>query len=159
VASAELRYWDACAFLAYLREEEGRVDGCQRVLDEAKAGRIRIVTSALTLTEVLKVKGQPPLPESLEQQIDAAFRQDYLVLRNVDRRTGELARFVVWRHGIAPKDSIHVATALLARVDRLDTFDDDLLGLSGLELEGLGPLVVCRAEVDGPTQLQLGSVG
>lgn len=48
---------------------------------------------------------------------------------------------------------------ILARVDRLDTFDDDLIALSGLELEGLGPLVVCRAEVDGPTQLQLGSVG
>jgi hypothetical protein len=41
-----------------------------------------------------------------------------------------MARGLVWDHGIAPKDAIHVATALDARLVLMNTFDGGLLGHS-----------------------------
>lgn len=46
---------------------------------------------------------------------------------DVDRTLAERARDVVWNYGVKPKDAIHVATALDAQVDQLDTFDEGLL--------------------------------
>jgi hypothetical protein len=44
----------------------------------------------------------------------------------------EGAQDLVWNHGIRPKDAIHVSTALDAHVAALETFDDQLLGKTGL---------------------------
>jgi predicted nucleic acid-binding protein len=49
----------------------------------------------------------------------------------LDRILAEEARKLVWGHGIKPKDAIHVATALDAEVDRMETFDDALIKKSG----------------------------
>lgn len=35
---------------------------------------------------------------------------------------------MVWDHGIEPKDALHVATALSAKVDVFNTFDRPLIG-------------------------------
>jgi predicted nucleic acid-binding protein len=55
-----LRYWDSNCFLAWLQEEGDRVRGCGMVIDAAERGKVRIVTSALTLAEVLWLRGKPP---------------------------------------------------------------------------------------------------
>jgi predicted nucleic acid-binding protein len=142
VSKPEKRYWDSCCFIGYLANEQDKAAECESVLREAEAGRITIVTSAFTLTEVLRMKDRPPLPEADEARIDAAFYQSYIVLRQVDRRAGELARRVVWRYGIRPKDAIHVATALLSDVDHMDTTDKNLIKASAIKVEGFEPLTV-----------------
>lgn len=71
-------------------------------------------------------------------KVTTFFRSDYIIVRNITRRVAETARDLVWDQGIAPKDSLHVATALDARVGLMNTFDRDLTAHSGsADLGGL----------------------
>jgi len=125
------RYWDANAFLGWLKGEKDKVTACQGVLDAAEAGTIEIVTSALTLAEVIKMKGKQPIARADEEKIRGFFEQPYIVVREVDRFVAEDARELIWAHGVDHKDAIHVATALRLKLSVMDTFDDKLIGLSG----------------------------
>src|ERR1019366_590369 len=98
---------------------------------QAEAGNIRIVTSSLTLTEVIRVKGQPPMDEADEAKITAFFKHEYILIRELDRVTAEQARRLIWEQKVTVKDAIHVATAARAGLTRMDTFDDKLLKRSG----------------------------
>ncbi len=127
-----LRYWDSCCFLGWFMNEPDRVATCQGVVQAAEAGRLQIVTSALTLTEVIKLKGHEALKADNEKAITAFFQNEFIVLRNVDRFIAEYARELIWTYpALKPKDSIHVATALFSAVESLDTYDDGLLALDG----------------------------
>jgi hypothetical protein len=47
-------YWDACAWIALIQKEADRFDPLSYVIEEAKAKRCEIWTSAFTLAEVYK---------------------------------------------------------------------------------------------------------
>lgn len=128
----DICYWDANCFLGWLNGEADKVAGCRAVLDEASAGRVLIVTSALTLTEVIKLKGETRLPKEKEETIAEFFKNEYIAVRNVDRYVAEDARQLLWTYeSLWPKDSIHVATAIRFHISVLHTFDDGLLKLNG----------------------------
>jgi predicted nucleic acid-binding protein len=128
----ERRYWDSVCFLAWLLPEAPRVPACRTVLNAAERGEVEIVTSALTLTEVIKLKGQPPLKIDQEKRIKGFFENDYIIVRNVDRFIGETARDLIWQFpALHPKDSLHLATAIRLGIPYLDTFDDGLIALDG----------------------------
>jgi predicted nucleic acid-binding protein len=131
--SREIRYWDSAVFLAYFLEEAGRVDCCTAILEDAEKGKILIVTSALTLAEVLVLRGQQRIPrdEILKQKVTNFFKNEYISVQNVTRQVGELARDLVWDHGIQPKDAIHVASAIIVEAPILETYDGPLIGKSG----------------------------
>ena len=118
-------------FLAYLRGESGRLELCRDVLREAERGNVRIVTSALTLAEVLNLRGHEPLPKQIRKTVTDFLKHDYIVVRNVTTRVAELARDLVWDQSVKPKDAIHVATDLDAKVPMLNTFDDGLKSKNG----------------------------
>ncbi len=61
-------------------------------------------------------------------------------VRNVTRSISESAQSLVWDQGIKPKDAIHVATALEAKVPILETFDEPLIAQSGTV--GFPPLII-----------------
>jgi predicted nucleic acid-binding protein len=125
------RYWDSAAFLGLFLDEPGRADDCKSVIKAAQEGRLRIVTSALTLTEVVTLKGYKPLPPEKRQLLRQFFRNPWVILREVDRYTAEEAQDLVWKHvDLKPKDAIHVATAIRAGVQFLDTYDEPLIGLN-----------------------------
>ncbi len=124
-------YWDSVTFLAWLQNENGRVDHCADVLQSAQEGRVKIITSAFTLAEVLKMRKQAPIPRNEQDKVTAFFKNEYIVVRNVTRRVAEFARGLVWDNGIDPKDAIHVATAIDDRLTMLHTFDEGLLKKSG----------------------------
>jgi predicted nucleic acid-binding protein len=52
------RYWDSNVFLGWFQRESDKVPFCEPVLQAAAAGELFIVTSVLTLTEVLWLRGQ-----------------------------------------------------------------------------------------------------
>lgn len=124
------RYWDSSVVLAWLLPEPERRAACKSVIRAAERSEVQIVTSAITLTEVIKIKGQPKLTREHEIRLRQFFLHQYILIREVDRFTAEEARELIWRHGVAPKDAIHVATALRAGLPTLDTFDDELIKLS-----------------------------
>ena len=129
--------------IALLAAEEGRIDDCIAIAKAAEAGKLQIVTSALTVAEVLKLKGHPRLAVEQRETINQFFMNDFILVRNVDRRTAELAQLVHWDHNIDPKDAIHVATALRSRADVMHTTDDRLEkranGLSVSVIRGVQP--------------------
>ncbi|KAF5887948.1 MULTISPECIES: type II toxin-antitoxin system VapC family toxin [Rhizobium] len=124
-------YWDSVCFLAWLQNEAGRIDACRDTLDRASAGEIVIVTSALTVAEVLWTKAGPRLTEEKAGLLNGFFRRSYIKVVNLDRAVAQKAQKHVWNDGIRPKDSIHLATALHLQCDVLETYDDGLLTKNG----------------------------
>lgn len=131
MSGPELIYWDSDAFLGWLQEEADKVDLCKGTLERAKAGEVIIVTSALTIAEVLWRRGGPKLSKDKATLLRKFFRHSYIRVRAVTRAIAESAQDVVWNHGIMPKDAIHVATALDAGIATLETFDGELLKKTG----------------------------
>lgn len=129
--AAELIYWDSDAFLGWLQEEPGKVDLCDGTLHRAQIGEVLIFTSALTLAEVLWRRGGPALPKDKADMLNRFFRRSHFRIRNVTRKIAEQAQQIHWNDGIAPKDAVHVATAINEGVPVLETFDADLLKKSG----------------------------
>lgn len=146
--SRERRYWDSDCFLGWLQAEPDKQEACRGVLEEAKAGSILIVTSALTIAEVLALRGRPKIEARRRHAVEQFFRQNYISVQNVTRRIAESAREAVWDHGILPKDAIHVATALAAEVASMNTFNVNLIKKS--RLVGTPALTICRPFVNAP---------
>ena len=124
-------YWDSDAFLAWFQVEPGKVEKCAGTIERAKAGEVFIYTSALTIVEVLWMRGAPRIQQDKAAIVRKFFRRSYFRVRNVTRSIAESAQDLVWNHSIGSKDAIHVATALDAQVPILETFDGDLLRKSG----------------------------
>ncbi|WP_413873549.1 type II toxin-antitoxin system VapC family toxin [Albidovulum sp.] len=129
--SVEKIYWDSDCFLGHLQAEAGKVAKCAGVLQRAERGDVLIVTSALTLAEVLWMRNAPRLPKDKALMVRRFFRRSTIRVYNVSRKISESAQDLVWGHGIKPKDAIHVATALHLGVDALETFDVELINMSG----------------------------
>lgn len=128
---ADRRYWDTACFIAWLGREAGRAEVCGSILFAAEAGEVDLVTSAFTLTEVLRPKGRDRLDPNLRQTILDFFRHPWITLVQVDRIVAERAQAFVWDRGVRPKDAIHVASAVLAKCSVFETYDSDLIELSG----------------------------
>jgi len=107
-----------------------------------------LVTSALTLAEVLYLRGRPPISKARKEIVVDFFKNDYIAVRNVTRHVAELARELVWDQGIKPKDAVHVATALEARLPLMNTFDRTLLKKS--PIAGSPQLVIAQPSVREP---------
>lgn len=129
--SVEKIYWDSDCFLGHFKADDGKAEKCDGVLQRAERGEVLIVTSALTLAEVLWMRGGPRLSEDKALIVRKFFRKTFIRVYNVSRIISESAQDLVWDHDIKPKDAIHVATALHLGVDALETFDGGLIGKSG----------------------------
>lgn len=125
-------YWDSDAFLGWLQAEAGKSDLCAGTLKRADQGEVIILTSALTIAEVLWMRGAPMIPHEKAGIVRRFFRRSYFRVRNVTRSIAEGAQDLVWTQSVKPKDAIHIATALDAHVLVLETFDDDLLKKSSM---------------------------
>jgi predicted nucleic acid-binding protein len=129
--SVNPRYWDSDCFLGWLLAEPDKEEKCRVVLQAAEERKLVIVSSALTVAEVLAIRGRPRIGDDKRALIEGFFRNEYILIRNLTRRVAELARGMVWDHGISPKDAIHVATALDAKLSLFNTFDQDICKHSG----------------------------
>ena len=126
------RYWDSYCFIALMDENDPLSEVCQTIMSEASDGNIEIVVSPLTLVEVVRPKGtEHPISRDQEQKIRDFFENDYIIMRNLDRELSEQARNLCWEHGVHPRDAIHLATALDAQCEFLETNDTRLLRLNG----------------------------
>jgi len=126
------RYWDAAAFIAWLKPEPDRKPACEGWLNLAQQGKVLIVTSTMTLVEVVKLDHTDILllgPE-VAATIEGFFRHSWISLRSVDPEIGEKARGLIWDHDLRVRDAIHIATALRYKVPFLDTYDEAMIGLN-----------------------------
>lgn len=146
------RCWDSDPILAWLLQENGKWQECQGVLQKAERGELDIVVSALAIAEVLALRGHARIARDRSATVRGFFQRSFIKVRQLDRSTAELAQEVVWDHGIAPKDAIHLATAIKWHVPRLDTFDEALISKSG----SVGNPAVIIGRPDVPFEMQLG---
>jgi predicted nucleic acid-binding protein len=151
MATARRRYWDSDCFIGWLAAEPDKVDDCRTVIRAAERGELVIVTSSLSIAEVVKLRHHEAIPPADAEQVRKFFRQPYIIVRELDRFLGEEAQSMVWDHGVDPKDAVHVATALRVGVEQLDTFDEKLIGKSGAI--GNPPLIIGRPLVTEQLEL------
>jgi predicted nucleic acid-binding protein len=154
----EIRYWDSSCFIAWFMKEQGSFEKCEGVVQAAIAGDVQIVTSALTLAEVVCAPGRSPLPSGLEEQINKFF-DERVSVRNVTPFIGNHARHLLWSHQhLAYKDAIHVATAMqIHGITCLDSFDNHMLKMDGKL--GSPALKICHPKRNFQPQLQESRVG
>jgi PIN domain nuclease of toxin-antitoxin system len=86
------RYWDSDCFLGWLLAEKDKEDACRDVLQAAEDGKVLIVTSALTIAEVLALRGKDKIHASERAKVEAFFKNEYIEIRNITRRIAEAAR-------------------------------------------------------------------
>lgn len=160
--SSPIYYWDACLFLAWIKDEErpsGEMDGVREIIELSKRRDALIMTSVLTSVEVLSAK----IPVGM----DTLFQQ---LMRRVNR-VGIDTKIVTLAHDIrnhysklggktvATPDAIHLATAIIYRANEFHTFDNDgsrqSLGLIPLSNNVAGnKLTICKPQAKRP-QLDL----
>jgi len=130
-------YWDSCVYLDFLRGGHPNQAHLRAVLKDWEAGKVTLVTSTLTIAEVLYVPGIQPtvrLDESRREDLIDLFRPTGdrdLTLVELTRPIAEAARDLCWSHGVRPKDAVHVASALAANCGVLHTHDEGLQKRSG----------------------------
>jgi predicted nucleic acid-binding protein len=132
---------------------------CRAIIDDAGKGAIDIFTSALSLAEVSK---QPPGTLGSVDKIKDFFENDYIVVVQLDRRTGELAREFMQKGytGLKPPDAVHLASAARANVEEMHTFDQKLLNLDEKITKADGTtLRICKPSMGGPSLPLLDSSG
>ncbi len=98
--SVEKIYWDSNCFLSHFQAVDGQVEKCDGVIERAERGDVLIVTSALTLAEVLWLRGGPKLSKDKAELIQKFFRRSYIRVYNVTRKNAEEAQSLVWDHSI-----------------------------------------------------------
>lgn len=116
--------------MGWLKKEPDKYKKCQAVIEKAELGELEIVTSTLTLAEVLYLRKDVEIGPDQSKVIRKFFENEYILLVNVTREVAELAQDIVWGYKVRPKDAIHVASTLKAKVPILDTFDGYLIGLN-----------------------------
>lgn len=82
--------WDACTWIALIQDEkirgssgqvtEDRGAMCRAVIEQAKRGKIEIVTSALSLAEVCKNRD---IKDTDASKIAAFFEHEFVLLSNL----------------------------------------------------------------------------
>lgn len=125
-------YWDSNVFIALLQNERrapGEMEGAKEVAAAADSGNAIIYTSAMTRGEVLE-KAVPGVRDRFGKLF---HRPNYVWLPATEGVFALVADLRQELRKLSTEDATHLASAMIARVDELHTFDtDDLIPLNGL---------------------------
>lgn len=130
--SGKLIYWDTCLFLAYFKNETrpaGEMEGLLDLAKEVDAGKKVLVTSVVTRMEILR----STLTKAQNEKYDLLFKRRNFQEMPIDKRVVALAHDLrdfyqqqKAKDGLATlttPDSIHLATAIVWKVECFYTFD------------------------------------
>lgn len=133
----EKRYWDSTVFLALIKNEEGRAETCENIVNDARAGRCEIWTSTVTLVEVVKLRAREnPIDSRTEEIITKFLRNAFIKVIPLDAVTAAKARRLIWDFPwLLPRDAIHLATAIHIGSPVLEHYDDGDIGKVGQRVE------------------------
>ncbi len=126
-------YWDACVFIDRMQRRADRIKLLEELTNCAQDGAFMIVTSTITIAEVIKIPELGLATQEEARLIADYFEHEWISVRPVTTAIAHKAADVRRQHGLKTADAIHVATALLTEgVVMLHTYDgDDLLKRDG----------------------------
>ncbi len=129
MADPEYVYWDTMTFAHRISERADCISILKTWSDAAERNEVVIVTSAFTLCELgkLDTPGKPILPVDQEKLISRFFMNDFVLVVQVDRRVANLSREIIRLGGIQGKDAVHIASAVVAGVSVLHTYDGAMI--------------------------------
>lgn len=146
--------WDANVWCSYLDQDLDRLPDIDALLAEARAKKLVIVTSTLSLVEVAYVAAERAagaLSAQAEADIDGLWTPGGVV-RMVElspvvsrRARGYIREAMVNKRRLTPRDAIQIASAVVAGAVAFHTYDTDLEKFS--ELAGIK---ISRPEAQQP---------
>ena len=78
----QIVYWDSCVFIDWIQNTDpARVEMMRPVIEAAKRDDLLIVTSAWTLTEVVRCNGDQPMSDDEDARIREFFLSPFIELR------------------------------------------------------------------------------
>ena len=137
-----LFYWDSCIYLAWFKKEQAYSEYLPAIgdlLEQSKRNAVRIITSTLTLLEVLNKDLEPSAEKEFRDLFDFEIHKpiDLDIVIALRARQYRLHYMNIGSVYPALPDSVHLATAFLNGVDEMHTFDD---GKRGQAKERFSPL-------------------
>jgi predicted nucleic acid-binding protein len=132
---------DTAPFIYYIENHPTFASPIQSVFERAEAGEIRLVTSVLTLTEVLS----QPLAKQAAGIADAyrsvLLKSSELSLRPIDLPTAEQAAWLRSTYRLKTPDALQIATALQSGCEAFLTNDLELRRVREIPVLCLNELV------------------
>ena len=122
-------YWDASIFIAWLTNESGHtpeeLSGLTQVVDDFDKGHSIIVTSMITKTELLPSKIGAEASKHLALFWKRRQFQPMEITEAIVDLSNHIRDFYAAKSEKPPStpDSIHLATAIIVKVDVFQTFD------------------------------------
>lgn len=103
--------------------DEGRVKIIKELLDLHEKKQIEIIVSTMAIVEFRPYQGQAPHTETAKI-VDDLFNSTDILLYGLTPDIASMARDIGEKHpALTPTDTIHIATAIVAKADVLFTFD------------------------------------
>lgn len=141
-------YWDACIFIAWLKDEKrdaGEMEDLAGVVTQISNKDAFMFTSVMTQTEVLS----GTLTTSAKKVFDDVFMRQNIYMVDVTQKVSQLAHDIRNHYrdnGIKLKtpDATHLATAIIHSANEFHTFDEQLLKLHP-NVAGY-PLKICKPQ-------------
>ena len=145
MSKTKIYYWDACIYLAWIKNEEAiygkdRMEAIQKILKDNFERNAVIITSTLTIVEVLSAD----LTSEQEELFHKSFRPSDHIRYDLDPPIALKARDFRKRclddksgKTLATPDAIHLATAVICGADEFLTFDKGGKDKKSLGLLGL----------------------
>jgi len=128
--------WDANIVIDAIQKDKDHYENIAPFLKEAETGRLLIVLSEITVSEITTLNdlGAQGVPvEDQARLIRDWLENPYIVRRNFDRGMTELAVKIGRLHGIKRAgDKAVLATAVFFEIPVVHTYDGKLLSLDGI---------------------------
>ena len=123
--SNQLVYIDAAPFIYFMERNPSYNEPLDAFFSLLNQGKVRAVTSTITLTEVL-IKPYRAKQWMLAKKYESIFQETSdLVLLSADVEVGRLAAQLRASYALMTPDAIHLATAKIHRADFFLTNDND----------------------------------
>lgn len=134
MADSPLVYLDACVLLSYVNDAPDRAAVVESMLEDATDGKVRLLTSTLSIAEVAYIASDQQLSEDSwdEAAIDELWTPNSPIeLADFSRLAARTARSILRNAretgtaGVRSADAIHLATSEINGCDRFYTYESE----------------------------------
>jgi predicted nucleic acid-binding protein len=133
---------DTMLFVYHFENHPRFGPAASRILEAAERGRLRLVTSVLTLMEVLVVPKREGQDELCRRYHELLTSFPQLTMLPVDPTIAEVASELRATYPVRTPDALHLATAIVAGAEAFVTADQRLPKIAAMRVIGIDQAIV-----------------